>query len=206
MLSRPFLLVASSFLPFITAQSNAFPCYSNRMNPFIGTQGSVPAASSSGGNVFPGAALPFGAVKVRIDTTEYNSSTDADARYTSKSPCHDHKASLQALSSLCLADPIPKHAPRLRNRKRSDIWRRFTNASGQSTRWRDVLDNLICMQPRVENDTATVSCYEHVNSPGKYVLVGLSHCLPANDKNVPEQVRNILPVLIQLLIDAQRGR
>ena len=37
---------------------------------FIGTQGSVPGTSYNGGNVFPGASLPFGAVKVGIDTTE----------------------------------------------------------------------------------------------------------------------------------------
>lgn len=37
---------------------------------FIGTQGTVPGTSYNGGNVFPGASLPFGAVKVGIDTTE----------------------------------------------------------------------------------------------------------------------------------------
>ena len=40
------------------------------LNLFIGTQGSVPGTSYNGGNVFPGASLPFGAVKVGIDTTE----------------------------------------------------------------------------------------------------------------------------------------
>lgn len=40
------------------------------VNLFIGTQGTVPGTSYNGGNVFPGAALPFGAVKVGIDTTE----------------------------------------------------------------------------------------------------------------------------------------
>ena len=40
------------------------------VNLFIGTQGSVPGTSYNGGNVFPGASLPFGAVKVGIDTTE----------------------------------------------------------------------------------------------------------------------------------------
>ena len=37
---------------------------------FIGTQGPVPDQSFNGGNVFPGPALPFGAVKPGIDTTE----------------------------------------------------------------------------------------------------------------------------------------
>jgi putative alpha-1,2-mannosidase len=45
--------------------------YSQYVNLFIGTQGSVPGTSFNGGNVFPGATLPWGAVKVGIDTTEY---------------------------------------------------------------------------------------------------------------------------------------
>lgn len=44
--------------------------YLQYVNLFIGTQGSVPGTSYNGGNVFPGASLPFGAVKVGIDTTE----------------------------------------------------------------------------------------------------------------------------------------
>ena len=44
--------------------------YLQYVNLFIGTQGSVPGTSFNGGNVFPGASLPFGAVKVGIDTTE----------------------------------------------------------------------------------------------------------------------------------------
>ena len=43
---------------------------SPHVNLFIGTQGVVPGTSYNGGNVFPGASLPFGAVKVGIDSTE----------------------------------------------------------------------------------------------------------------------------------------
>ena len=44
--------------------------YTKYVNLFIGTEGTAPGTSYNGGNVFPGAALPFGAVKVGIDTTE----------------------------------------------------------------------------------------------------------------------------------------
>jgi putative alpha-1,2-mannosidase len=44
--------------------------YSQYVNLLIGTEGSVPGTAFNGGNVFPGASLPFGAVKVGIDTTE----------------------------------------------------------------------------------------------------------------------------------------
>ena len=52
-------------VPNVLAQGISRP-----VNLFIGTQGSVPGTSFNGGNVFPGAALPFGPVKVGIDTTE----------------------------------------------------------------------------------------------------------------------------------------
>ncbi len=44
--------------------------FTHYINLFIGTQGTVPGTSYNGGNVFPGVTLPFGAVKVGIDTTE----------------------------------------------------------------------------------------------------------------------------------------
>lgn len=86
----------------------------------------------------------------------------------------------------------------------------------------NVLDNLTYMQPRIANDTATVyrthlqngvvaeiSASQHAgimqytyptNSSGKYVLVDLSHYLPANDDNIPEQVQIISPVNLLPLI------
>lgn len=82
MLSRVPLLVAFSLLPFVKTQSNTSSDYSSLVNIFIGTQGSIPGTSYNGGNCFPGAALPFGVVKVGIDATDFNSSTDANARYT----------------------------------------------------------------------------------------------------------------------------
>jgi len=45
--------------------------YTKYVNLFIGTEGPKPGSAFSSGNVFPGAALPFGAVKVGIDTTRY---------------------------------------------------------------------------------------------------------------------------------------
>jgi hypothetical protein len=47
--------------------------YTKYVNLFIGTEGPKPGSAFSSGNVFPGAALPFGAVKVGIDTTRYAS-------------------------------------------------------------------------------------------------------------------------------------
>jgi putative alpha-1,2-mannosidase len=54
------------------------------VNPFIGTEGrDSPGTVSGGGNVFPGAALPFGVVKFGIDNTAFDwTNVDANAGYT----------------------------------------------------------------------------------------------------------------------------
>jgi putative alpha-1,2-mannosidase len=54
------------------------------VNPFIGTEGQgSPGSAANGGNVFPGAALPFGVVKFGIDTTAFDwTNVDANAGYT----------------------------------------------------------------------------------------------------------------------------
>lgn len=45
--------------------------FTEYVNLFIGTEGPVSGTAYSAGNVFPGASLPFGAVKVGIDTTRF---------------------------------------------------------------------------------------------------------------------------------------
>lgn len=53
------------------------------VDPFIGTEGQgFLGTAINAGNVFPGAALPFGVVKFGVDTTEFNTNVDADAGYT----------------------------------------------------------------------------------------------------------------------------
>ncbi|KAH5104655.1 hypothetical protein HBH72_063640 [Parastagonospora nodorum] len=44
--------------------------YSRYVNPFIGSEGAIPGYSFGGGDVFVGAARPFGMVKLGIDTYE----------------------------------------------------------------------------------------------------------------------------------------
>ena len=60
-------VAAASFFNNVCAATTN---YSSYVNLFIGTQGTAAGTSYNGGNVFPGAALPFGVVKVGIDTTE----------------------------------------------------------------------------------------------------------------------------------------
>jgi putative alpha-1,2-mannosidase len=54
------------------------------VNPFIGTEGQGYLGTAiNSGNIFPGAALPFGVVKFGIDTTAFDwTNVDPDAGYT----------------------------------------------------------------------------------------------------------------------------
>lgn len=53
------------------ATTNSTKDLAKYVNPFIGTEGPVKGTAFNAGNVFPGATLPFGAVKVGIDTTRF---------------------------------------------------------------------------------------------------------------------------------------
>ena len=44
--------------------------YAQFVNPFIGSEGAIPGYAYGGGDVFVGAALPFGMVKLGLDTYE----------------------------------------------------------------------------------------------------------------------------------------
>lgn len=54
------------------------------VNPFIGTEGQGnPGSAANSGDVFPGAAMPFGVVKFGVDTTAFDwTNVDSDAGYT----------------------------------------------------------------------------------------------------------------------------
>ncbi|KAB5595628.1 Alpha-1,2-mannosidase family protein [Ceratobasidium theobromae] len=46
--------------------------YTKYVDPLVGTEGAIPGSSLGGGNMFPGVALPFGQVKLGIDTSVLN--------------------------------------------------------------------------------------------------------------------------------------
>ena len=46
--------------------------YSQFVNPLIGSEGPIPGYAFGGGDIFVGGAVPFGVVKVGIDTYEDN--------------------------------------------------------------------------------------------------------------------------------------
>lgn len=84
-LSRVCLFLFTSFLlqeQYVEAE--ACEDLTQYVNPFVGTEGQgYPGTAVNGGNVFPGAAIPFGVVKFGVDTTAFDwTNVDANAGYT----------------------------------------------------------------------------------------------------------------------------
>ena len=171
----------------LTTSALNYPQY---VNLFIGTQGSVPGSSYNGGNVFPGASLPFGAVKVGVDTTEFNSSTDANGGYTPD-------GNVTAITML--------HESGTGGAPKYGVVAQMPLASLDGV---NVLDNLTYMQPRIGNDSGSMGQYMTVLENGitvemaasmhagmmnytsdgqKHILVDLSHYLPTQDEAVASQ-------------------
>ena len=167
--------------------------FTKYVNPFIGTQGSVPGTSYNGGNVFPGALLPFGVTKVGIDTTSFNQSITLNAGY---SPDGNVTAITMLHESGTGGAPTYGVVPQMP----------LTTLEGVN-----VLDNLTYMQPRAVNDTATVGYYKtslangvtaemtatnhagliqysYPDTGNRYLLVDLSHYLPNSVGGQDEQM------------------
>lgn len=80
MLSQLLTAIAvSSASKIVAAKSTAD--WTQYVNPFIGTEGPEPGTGFNGGNVFPGAVVPFGAVKIGPDVASFNGSIGANGGY-----------------------------------------------------------------------------------------------------------------------------
>jgi putative alpha-1,2-mannosidase len=193
------------FLSLFTATTLALLNNSQHVNLFIGTEGPAPGNAWNGGNVFPGATFPFGAVKVGIDTTEYvltfrdmayvhrfNASTDANAGYTP-----DGNVTAITMMHVSGTGGAPKYGviPQMP----------LTTLEGVN-----LLDNMTYMQPRVGRDLARIGLYRTKLANGvqvdlsssmhagliqylfpqageKHVMVDLSHYLPTQDDHMSSQ-------------------
>ncbi|KAJ3544751.1 hypothetical protein NM208_g2884 [Fusarium decemcellulare] len=161
--------------------------FTSHVNPFLGTEGPTPGSAYQGGNVFPGATLPFGAVKVGIDTTRWDTRYQANAGYTPE-------GNVTAITMLHVSGtggaPTYGLIPQMP----------LTSIEGVN-----VLDNLTYMQERVSHDVAEVGYYrtnlkngivaemsasQHVGimrykfpeNEDRNVLIDISHYLPTRGK------------------------
>ncbi|KAH7141081.1 glycosyl hydrolase [Dactylonectria macrodidyma] len=159
----------------------------SHVNPFLGTEGPTPGSAYQGGNVFPGATLPFGAVKVGIDTTRWDTNYQANAGYTPE-------GNVTAITML--------HVSGTGGAPTYGLIPQMPLASIEGV---NVMDNLTYMQERVGHDVAEVGYYrtelkngitaemsasQHAGimtyqfpaDGGRHILVDISHYLPTRGK------------------------
>lgn len=161
--------------------------FTQHVNPFLGTEGPTSGSAYQGGNVFPGATLPFGAVKVGIDTTRWDTSYQANAGYTPEGNVTGitmlHVSGTGGAPTYGLIPQMP-----------------LASLEGVN-----LLDNLTYMQPRTKHDTAEIGYYKTSLESGvvaemsasmhvgimkyefptggeRHVLIDLSHYLPTRGK------------------------
>ncbi|EFR04110.1 glycosyl hydrolase [Nannizzia gypsea CBS 118893] len=164
---------------------------------FIGTEGSVAGTSYNGGSVFPGAALPFGVVKVGIDTIVHDvdekRKVDVNAGYSPD-------GNVSAISFL--------HESGTGGAPKYGVISQMPLSTLEDV---NVADNRTYMQPRVGKDSASVGYYKtkfqngiiaemsatdhagilqytYPSSTGKFVLVDLSHYLPTHEEPSANQM------------------
>ncbi|KAL1872506.1 hypothetical protein Plec18167_006624 [Paecilomyces lecythidis] len=167
--------------------------YSQYVNPFIGSEGPVAGQGFGGGDIFVGGALPFGVVKVGIDTTAANWSIAVlnggwtpDGNVTGISMMHESGTGGAPKYGLISQMPLTSVAPPV-----------------------NLLDNLTYSQPRVGNDSASVGYFKSKLQSGvtielsgsrhagiiqysfpegeKHVLVDVSHYLPGSPSDTSPQ-------------------
>lgn len=181
----PFLVAASTILcGFATAQNQSSTDWTQYVDPFIGTEGTVPGTAFNGGNIFPGAVVPFGVVKLGPDVTTFNLSIGANAGYTP-----DGNVTAFSLTHVSGTGGGPVYG----------VVSQMPLATLENV---NLLDNLTYMTHRLGNDTATVGYYKSTfdngivtelsatshtgflqyTMPGNaesHVLVDVSHYLPS---------------------------
>ncbi|KAK8855730.1 secreted glycosidase [Apiospora arundinis] len=161
--------------------------YTKHVNLFIGTEGPVPGSAYSAGNVFPGATLPFGAVKVGIDTTRWNTSYSANAGYT---PDGNVTAITMLHESGTGGAPTYGLIPQMPLVTLEDV-NLFDNLTYMQSRTREDVASVGYYRTHLQNGvTAEMSAsmhagimrYQYPEKGGRYVLVDLSHFIPSTGK------------------------
>lgn len=188
--SKQFLLATLSLPCHVFAQLHKY------VDPFIGTEGTVPGTGYNGGNTFPGAAVPFGMVKIGPDVTTFNTSIGANAGYLP-----DGNVTAFSLTHVSGTGGGP-------------VYGVVSQMPLLTLEGVNVVDNLTYMQPRSQRDRASVGYFRsdfrnglvteltatsHVGflqysipegTSESHILVDVSHYLPAYDGNQAQAYTN----------------
>jgi putative alpha-1,2-mannosidase len=204
MIPQSHLSLWTIFLLLQKSVADTFPeDLTQYVNPFIGTEGQGnPGTAIGAGNVFPGAALPFGVVKFGIDTTAFDwTNVDANAGYTPDG--YGMSLLIQSWGSMLttkVTGVSMLHESGTGGAPTYGFVRQMPLSTLENI---NVLDNFTYMQERVELDIASVGYYKTSLANGvsaelsatahagiiqynfttgtkRHILVDVSHMLPSS--------------------------
>lgn len=158
--------------------------YSKYVNPFIGAEGPIPGQAFGGGDIFVGGAVPFGVVKLGIDTFEENRTiATINGGYTPKGLVTGISMMHESGTGGCPKYGVISQMP-------------LTTVGGNIS----LLDNTTYWQKRVGDDVARVGYFRTALESGVTVeLSGARHAgileytFQTQEKNVLVDVSHYLP-------------
>ncbi|KAF4633212.1 hypothetical protein G7Y89_g4919 [Cudoniella acicularis] len=173
------------FISILFNLANARVDYSQYVNPLIGSEGPIPGYAFGGGDIFVGGAVPFGVVKVGIDTWEDNITiATLNGGYTPKG-----KVTAISMMHESGTGGFPKYGiiPQMPLTTIKSPVNLLDNQTYWQTRVGDDIAKVGYFKTQLENGvTIELSGARHsgimqYSFPGgeKYVLVDVSHYLPS---------------------------
>ncbi|PVI05747.1 glycoside hydrolase family 92 protein, partial [Periconia macrospinosa] len=168
-----------------TSRSNAQEVdYTPFVNPFIGAEGPIPGYAYGGGDIFVGAATPFGVAKVGIDTQEDNITiATINGGYTPKGLVTGVSMMHESGTGGCAKYGVVSQMP-------------LSSIAAPV----NLLDNTTYWQKRVGEDEASVGSFStklengiHIGLAGSKHSGSMKYEFPGDEKHVLVDVSHFLP-------------
>ncbi|KAK3081652.1 hypothetical protein LTS18_004350 [Coniosporium uncinatum] len=158
--------------------------YAQYVNPFIGSEGPISGQAFGGGDIFVGGAVPFGVVKLGMDSHEANLSVATlNGGYTPQGNVTAFSMLHESGTGGCPKYGVIPQMP-------------LTTVDSPV----NILDNTTYWQSRVGNDTATVGYFRTELANGVTTELSasrhagiLQHSFPAGEKHVLVDISHYLP-------------
>lgn len=179
----------------VVSAASAQVDYSQYVNPLIGSEGPYPGLAFGGGDIFVGGALPFGVVKVGIDTYEDNVTLNTlnggytpQGRVTAISMLHESGTGGFPKYGVVPQMPLTDVSPPVNLLDNTTYWQRRTgNDTAQVGYFKTQLENGVSVELSGARHSGIMQ-YTYPQTAEKHVLVDVSHYLPDENGGYSVQV------------------
>jgi len=175
-------LLQNLSLLVLATSASAQVDYAQYVNPFIGSEGPIPGQAFGGGDIFVGGAVPFGVVKLGMDSHEANLSiATLNGGYTPQGNVTGFSMLHESGTGGCPKYGVIPQMP-------------LTTVDSPV----NILDNTTYWQSRVGNDTASVGYFKTELANGVTTELSasrhagiLQHSFPVGEKHVLVDISHV---------------